>query len=284
MNNQGTLYIVATPIGNIADLSARAKKVLQTVDKIAAEDTRHSKLFLQKLGIDTPLVSYHDYSSSEAAQAIIKELQNGLSIALISDAGTPLISDPGYKLVRLARESALEVLPVPGASSVTAALSVSGLPTDRFLFTGFLPVKSGARRKFFIELKGEERTCVFFESPHRIVDCLNDMSAIIPSSREVFIAREMSKKFETHYLGSAEKCFRWINADTYQQKGEFVIVVAGCDDSELEESKQELAMKIVNRLGEKISMKDAVNIATEISGARRNLLYERVLAKKSEYV
>lgn len=280
MNNYGILYIVATPIGNTSDISARAKEVLQSVAKIAAEDTRRSKFFLQKLGINTHLISYHDYSHDQAARAIVRELQSGLSIALISDAGTPLISDPGYKLVRLARESAVTVLPIPGASAVTAALSVSGLPTDRFVYEGFLSSKASGRRKRLHELVTEERTSVFFESTHRIVDCLYDMNAILQNSRQIFIAREMSKRFETHFLGSPEECLQWIKSDDDQQKGEFVVVVEGCDESSLEDSRQEIAMTIVDRLSSSISMKDAIGIASQISGARKNLLYERVLAKK----
>jgi len=281
MSNSGILYIVATPIGNVADISSRAQKVLQTVDKIAAEDTRHSKPLMQKLGIDTPLISYHDFSGEESAKSIIKELQSGLSIALISDAGTPLISDPGYKLVKQARNAGIEVFPIPGASAVTAALSVSGLPTDRFSFAGFIPAKHGARKKFFQELLQEESTCVVFESTHRIVECLRDMCSVLGSDRLIFIAREISKKFETHFSGTPEQCLSLIETDKDQQKGEFVIVIAGCEEAALEESRQKLAMGIVERLGDALSMKDAVALASEISGARKNLLYEKVLALQS---
>ena len=281
MNNKGILYIVATPIGNIGDISVRAREVLQDVHKIAAEDTRHSKPLLQKLGIDTKLISYHDFSNEAVALGIIDELLQGNSIALVSDAGTPLISDPGYKLVSLARQSGISVLPIPGASSVTAALSVSGLATDRFAFEGFLPKKPGARQKLLRDLKKEERTVVFFESTHRIVDCLRDMSKIFPVGKQVFVAREISKKFETHFLGSASECLQWVESDKDQQKGEFVLVFQGSKESEIEAARQEAALKIIELLGSSVSTKDAVAIASEISGARKNRLYEKALASKS---
>ncbi|NKB34165.1 MAG: 16S rRNA (cytidine(1402)-2'-O)-methyltransferase [Pseudomonadales bacterium] len=281
MSNKGILYIVATPIGNLGDISARAIEILHSVTKIAAEDTRHSKPLLQKLGIETALISYHDFSTEEAANSIIKELILGNSIALISDAGTPLISDPGFKLVRLARKSEIQVFPVPGASAVTAALSVAGLPTDRFVFEGFLPSKSSARQKRLFDLIKEERTCVVFESTHRIVECLQDMKGIFPPQKQLFIAREISKKFETHYLGSAADCLQWLESDKDQQKGEFVLVFEGCDAAMLEEFKQETALKIVSLLGDTLSTKDTVALACELSGARKNLLYEKVLAGKS---
>lgn len=262
-------------------MSSRAREILQTVDKIAAEDTRHSKPLLQKLGIDTTLISYHDFSGEDSAKSIINELQLGSSIALISDAGTPLISDPGYKLVKQARNAGIAVLPIPGASAVMAALCVSGLPTDRFLFEGFVPAKSGARKKFLQGLQQEQRTCVVFESTHRIIDCLRDMVSTLANDRQIFIAREMSKKFETHFLGSADQCLTWIEADEHQQKGEFVIVIQGCAEADIEESRQELAMNIIDRLGDSLSMKDAVSLASEISGARKNLVYEKVLALTS---
>ncbi|MED5411374.1 MAG: 16S rRNA (cytidine(1402)-2'-O)-methyltransferase [Pseudomonadota bacterium] len=281
MSNKGILYIVATPIGNLGDISVRAQDVLQDVHKIGAEDTRHSKPLLQKLGIDTELFAYHDFSNGEVAPSIIDELLQGNSIALISDAGTPLISDPGYKLVRLARESGISVLPIPGVSSVTAALSVSGLETDRFAFEGFLPKKTGARQKFLRGLKREERTVVLFESTHRILDCLRDMEEIFPVSKQVFVARELTKKFETHFLGSASECLQWVESDKNQQKGEFVLVVQGSNGSEIEAARQVAALKIVELLGDSVSIKDAVAIASEISGARKNQLYEKALASKS---
>ena len=281
MSNKGILYIVATPIGNLGDISVRARDVLQDVHKIAAENTRHSKLLLQKLGIDTELFAYHDFSNEEVAPSIIDELLQGNSIALISDAGTPLISDPGYKLVRLARKSGISVLPIPGASSVTAALSVSGLETDRFAFEGFLPKKTRARQKFLQGLKKEKRTVVLFESTHRILDCLRDMEEIFPVSKQVFIAREISKKFETHFLGSASECLQWVESDKKQQKGEFVLVVQGSNESEIEAARQVAALKILELLGDSVSIKDAVAIASEISGARKNQLYEKALASKS---
>lgn len=281
MSSSGTLYIVATPIGNLSDISSRAIEILAAVDKIAAEDTRHSKPLLDKLGISSTIFSYHDYSSDDAASNIVKELQEGASIALISDAGTPLISDPGYKLVRLAREAGIRVLPIPGASSVTAALSVSGLPTDRFLFEGFLPSKRSARQKRLQELIKEERTAVFFESTHRITDCLEDFVAILPQQRRLFIAREITKKFESHFLGNPDQCFNWLQEDANQQKGEFVLVVEGCDISTDEDLALAEALRIVLLLEESLSTKQAISLACQITGIRKNKLYEAVLARTS---
>ena len=282
MIQNGILYIVATPIGNVDDISIRAIDILKKVAKIAAEDTRHSKPLLQKLNIETLLKSYHDFSGDAVADGLIADLLDGQSIALISDAGTPLISDPGFKLVKLARSKGIEVLPIPGASSVTAALSVSGLPTDRFIFEGFLPSKSAARQKRLQEFSQEERTTVFFESTHRIVESLQDMVSVLAKSRQLFIAREISKKFETHFLGSAAECLQWITADSQQQKGEFVMIVEGCDEASIEAARQNEALKIVELLGASVSRKDAVAIASEITGARKNKLYEIVISKKSD--
>lgn len=281
MNQKGILYIVATPIGNVDDISSRAIAILKSVSKIAAEDTRHSKILLRKLNIENSLRSYHDFSGEFAAQEIIDDLLNGQSIALISDAGTPLISDPGFQLVKLARNNLIEVLPVPGASAVTAALCVSGLPTDRFVFEGFLPAKSFARQKCFQRFNQEERTTVFFESTHRIVECLQDLVSTLSGPRQIFIAREISKKFESHFLGSAEECLDWVISDIRQQKGEFVIVLEGCEESTIEAARHADALKIIDLLGESVSTKDAVAIASEISGARKNKVYETVLSNKT---
>jgi 16S rRNA (cytidine1402-2'-O)-methyltransferase len=277
MTEQGILYIVATPIGNLDDISKRAIEVLRSVHTIAAEDTRHSKPLLQKLNVSTPLIAYHDYSNVSTTEKMLKQLTSGQSIALISDAGTPLISDPGYKLVKQAREQAIDVVPVPGASALTAALSVAGLPTDRFVFEGFLPSKSGSRLNQLEDLALEPRTLVFYESPHRIVDSIADMETALGHNRQIYIGRELTKKFETHFCGSIMDCLSWLQGDHNQQKGEFVVIVAGCQLQQLEASRQQRAMELVDVLRGELSMKRAVELASDITGARKNQLYQTVL-------
>jgi len=277
MNESGKLYIVATPIGNLDDISKRAIEVLNSVHTIAAEDTRHSKKLLQRVRVETPLVSYHDFSNELVLGKILKQLQTGNSIALISDAGTPLISDPGYKLVKLARQHSIDVIPVPGASALTAALSVAGLATDNFVFEGFLPSKQAARQKRLQELILESRTLVFYEAPHRILQSVIDMQQVFGNDRQMFIARELTKKFETQFLGSVSACAEWLEADDNQQKGEFVVIVSGCQQSEIELRNHRQALDIVQLLRGKVAMKQAVSIACQITGARKNQLYDVVL-------
>lgn len=277
MSELGILYIVATPIGNLGDISLRAIEILKSVQLIAAEDTRHSKILMQSIQVDTPLVSHHDFSSEAASEKILAKLLAGQSIALISDAGTPLISDPGYKLVCLARAQSILVVPVPGASAVTAALSVAGLPTDRFVFEGFLAAKGGPRQKRLQALAREKRTIVFYESPHRIVVSVEDMGEAFGKDRQMFIARELTKKFEAHFLGCIADCLEWLEQDSNNQKGEFVVIVAGCDEEEEEARIQQQALEIVSLLRQEVSMKKAVAIASQITGARKNRLYEAAL-------
>jgi len=282
MNDPGTLYIVATPIGNLDDISRRAIEVLCQVDLIAAEDTRHSQRLLQNIQVNTPVVSHHDFSAQNAIDRILEKLESGSSVALISDAGTPLISDPGYKLVKLARQKNLLVLPIPGASALVSALSVSGLATDRFTFEGFLPSKAPARRSRLSSLADEQRTMVFYESTHRIMSCLQDMSTVFGEQRPIFIGRELTKRFESHFLGTASACVEWLSADANQQKGEFVVIVGGSDELLEEARKHEQAMDIVRLLKKEVSMKKAVSLASKISGARKNLLYEAALKEFAE--
>jgi len=282
MSDSGTLYIVATPIGNLDDISRRAIEILNGVDLIAAEDTRHSQKLLQSIQVDTPVVSHHDFSADSAINRILDKLESGSSVALISDAGTPLISDPGYKLVSLARQKKLSVIPVPGASALVSALSVSGLATDRFTFEGFLPSKSAARQKRLLGLADEQRTMVFYESTHRIMESLMDMRAAFEEQRLIFIGRELTKRFESHFLGTAAACVEWLGGDANQQKGEFVVIVAGCDERLEEAQKHKQAMDIVRLLKSEVSMKKAVSLASKISGARKNLLYEAALKELAE--
>tara|TARA_B100000959_G_C14960905_1_gene615737 strand:+ start:1300 stop:2151 length:852 start_codon:yes stop_codon:yes gene_type:complete len=274
-----SLYIVATPIGNLQDVSARAIEVLQAVDLIAAEDTRHSAVLLQHFDIRTPVKPYHDFSNDAQAEKLLEKVKQGQSVALISDAGTPLISDPGYKLVRLARAKGITVTPIPGASSVIAAISVAGLASDRFVFEGFLPAKSAARQKQLDSLVAETRTLVFFESPHRIVASLQDFLLVFGKDRQIFIAREMTKKFETFNLASLEKSVEWVERDTNQQRGEFVLVLEGADPRNSDVLIQQRAMEIVSLLQAEMPLKKAVTIAAQISGARKNALYKAALAQ-----
>lgn len=277
MPAQASLYIVATPIGNLDDFTQRAIEVLKSVDVLAAEDTRHSKKLLQHYQINVPLVSYHDHSGSDDTKKLIGLLKEGKSIGLVSDAGTPLISDPGYRLVREARQEGISVIPIPGASALTAALSVSGLPTDRFSFEGFLPSKQPARIKKLEQLKSDSRTLVFYESPHRVEASLGDMASVFGEIREAFIGRELTKKFESHFFDELQACLQWVKSDSNNQKGEFVFVVAGNSDIDDEDRKLQQAMAIVRLLGKDLSMKRAVALASEISGARKNQLYDAAL-------
>ena len=284
METQGTLYIVATPIGNLEDISARAIAVLKQVDLIAAEDTRHSKRLLQHFAIATPLTSYHDFSSDSEVKKLLDELGVGRSLALISDAGTPLISDPGYRLVEMARSRGISVIPVPGASAVIAALSVAGIPSDRFYFEGFLPAKSTQRCKRLAALAEETSTLVFYESPHRIVACLNDMATVIaePDKRKVFVARELTKKFESHFLGSLLEAASWVASDENNSRGEFVLVLEG-RATKLGSDIDALMLKAIDvaeLLSAEVSMKRAVALAAQLVGVRKNALYAAMLEKE----
>jgi 16S rRNA (cytidine1402-2'-O)-methyltransferase len=225
----GRLYVVATPIGNLEDISQRALRVLAEADVVAAEDTRHSRALLARHGVDRPLLALHEHNEEQQARRLVERLCVGESVALISDAGTPLLSDPGYRLVGLAAEAGIEVVAVPGASAVTAALSISGLPTDRFAFEGFLPARGAARRKALDHLRSETRTLVFFESSHRIADCLQDLAAEFGAERRAAVCREMTKQFETVLRGSLGELRQRVADDPDQRRGEFVLVVAGRD-------------------------------------------------------
>jgi 16S rRNA (cytidine1402-2'-O)-methyltransferase len=277
----GTLYVVATPIGNLDDISARAIATLQDVDLIAAEDTRHSKALLEKIEVKTPLTSYHDFSDDSVATRLLDKLQQGQSIALISDAGTPLISDPGFKLVRLVREAGVAVIPIPGASAITAALCVAGLATDRFCFEGFLPSKQGAREQALTDLRYELRTMVFYETPHRIEAMLASVVTVFGEQRQVFVAREITKKFESHFLGAGVDVLAWLQSDSNNQRGEFVVIIGGCDKDTQQKQTQEAGMKLALQLESEMSLKKAVALASEATGARKNLLYAAMIEIKN---
>lgn len=221
-----TLYLVATPIGNLGDISGRAVETLKAVDLIAAEDTRHTGILCDRFGIRTPLESYHDFSDERKRARLLGVLEEGKSVALVSDGGTPLISDPGFKLAREAIERGVTVTAVPGPSAVLAALSLAGFPTDRFIFEGFLPVKSGARKRRLGEIKKEERTAVYFESPHRLLKALEDIRDVL-GERPVCLAKELTKKFEEVFRGSAAEILAKLSGRAI--KGEYVIVVKGIE-------------------------------------------------------
>ncbi|HEY9511845.1 MAG TPA: 16S rRNA (cytidine(1402)-2'-O)-methyltransferase [Rhodanobacter sp.] len=268
----GCLYVVATPIGHRDDLSARAIATLRAATVIAAEDTRHSRPLLLQHGVDTPLVALHEYNEREAVNALVRRLLAGQSVALISDAGTPLISDPGFRLVRAARAAGIRCVPLPGACAAIAALSVGGLPSDRFVFEGFLPPKAAARRARLQKLAGDVRTIIFYESAHRIAESVADMRDVFGATREAVLARELTKVFET-VLGEplGELALR-IATDPDQQRGECVVLVAGCGeevDTRLAEGQRVFAI-----LREELPPAKAAKLAAAISGAPRKLLYE----------
>jgi 16S rRNA (cytidine1402-2'-O)-methyltransferase len=277
--NSGILYVVATPIGNLADLSPRAVEVLGSVDRVAAEDTRHSGKLMQYCSIQTPMLALHEHNERERAPRLVEDMLKGWSIALISDAGTPLISDPGFNLVRLAREAGVQVVPIPGPSALICALSVSGLPTDRFVFEGFLPAKSSARRNRLEQLCSETRSLVFFESSHRIVDCLQDCQAVFGARRQAVVARELTKQFETIHSDTLEKLAQWVSDDPNQQKGEIVLLVQGQAETESHQVTPE-AERILLVLLEELPIKKAAKLAARITGVNKRALYERALRLK----
>lgn len=269
----GVLYVVATPIGNLADMVPRATETLQQVDVIAAEDTRHSKRLLEHFHISTPLIACHEHNEQKSLPGLLDRLGRGQKIALISDAGTPLVSDPGYRLVRAAREAGFRVVPVPGPSALIAALSVAGLPSDRFTFEGFLHAKSGQRRKQLEALREEFRTLVFYEAPHRILACLRDLADIFGADREMVLARELTKTFETVLAGSAADVLARVEADSNQQKGEFVLLVRGAEQVETSGLDPEV-QRIMTVLLRELPLKQAASLAAEITGAKKNALYQ----------
>lgn len=267
----GTLWVVATPIGNLGDLSPRAQQSLRDASVIAAEDTRHSRQLLQQFGIATPLTALHEYNERTAVAALLARLQGGDDVALISDAGTPLVSDPGFRLVRAARDAGLPVAAVPGPSAVIAALSVAGLPTDRFVFEGFLPAKTAARRKRLRELAGEPRTLVIYESSHRIAECCEDLRDAFGAARTAALLRELTKVHESWLGPTLGAIAERVASDAEQRLGECVLVVAGCGaeiDAQLAEGRRVYALLRVE-----LPPAQAAKLAAAISGAPRKALY-----------
>lgn len=277
----GVLYVVATPIGNLDDLTPRARQILSDVDVVAAEDTRHSGALLSHFGIHTPLISLHEHNEAERAARLLERLKAGEDVALISDAGTPLISDPGFDLVRAARQAGITVSPIPGACALVAALSVSGLPTDRFVFEGFLPAKSAARRDRIAALAAEPRTLVFYESVHRLQESLADMAEIFGAERLGVVARELTKLHEGVREAALAALAEWAGKDPMAAKGEVVILVAGAPALEGQAANTE-AERVLKTLLAELPVKQAAALAAEITGLKKNQLYEQALSLKGK--
>ncbi len=267
----GTLYIVATPIGNLDDISPRARSVLATVDLVAAEDTRRVRQLLTHFGISNRLMSLHEHNEPERVQTVIDRIEAGKSVALVSDAGTPLISDPGFRLLAAARERAFPVTPIPGSCALIAALSVAGLPTDRFRFEGFLPARSGARKTALEGLRQCTETLVFYESVHRIHDTLADLSCVFGADRPVTLGREMTKLHETFYRGSIGAVREQLAADPGSSKGEYTLVIGGCEpDTSVDQQNLE---RVVSILSSQLPAGQAATLAARIPGAPRKQAY-----------
>lgn len=267
----GTLFIVATPIGNLADLSPRALETLKTVAAICAEDTRHTRQLLSHFGVDRPLLALHEHNEDAMSERIVERIIAGDSLALVSDAGTPLVSDPGYRVVRAARAAGLRVSPIPGACAAIAALSVAGLPSDRFIFEGFLPAKSKARREHLQSLAAEPRTLIFYESSHRIEEALDDAVAAFGADRPAVMARELTKLFETVLDGTLAQLSERVRADPDQRKGEFVLLVQGAGEDA--DAKVAEGRRVYATLARHLPPSTAAKLASELSGAPRKALY-----------
>lgn len=273
------LYIVPTPIGNRLDMVPRAVDILQSVSLIAAEDMRHSKPLLAHFDIRVPVMAYHDHSEEQALARILGHLKAGESVALISDAGTPLVSDPGYRLVDAAHAEGIAVVPIPGACAAIAALSAAGLPSDRFCFEGFLPAKAVARDKLLTNLRSEPRTLIFYEAPHRLLDTVTALAAIFGGDRPAVLARELTKLFETIRRLPLAELRDWIASDSNQQRGECVLVVRGCPQQQGEISVE--AERILGLLMTELPLKQAAQLAAQITGIKKNALYQRALTLNS---
>lgn len=274
----GTLHIIATPIGNLQDISSRALDVLRSVSLIAAEDTRHSARLLQHFGIQTPTTACHDHNEREKSERLVQRMLDGESMALISDAGTPLVSDPGYHLVRQARAAGVRVSPVPGACALIAALSAAGLPSDRFAFEGFLPAKAHARKLRLEGLAAESRTWMLYEAPHRLLECLEDMLEVLGADRQVVLARELTKTFETIKGAPLAELVEWVRGDSDQQRGECVLVVEGAPQRDQDALNPEVE-RVLDILLEELPVKQAAALAAKITGEKKNKLYQLALER-----
>lgn len=274
----GSLYIVATPIGNLEDITERALKILRQADLIAAEDTRHSKKLLQHFGIETALTSLHEHNEKQQIPKLIALLQAGKSIAVISDAGTPLVSDPGFHLVAAAQQQKITVVPIPGPCAAIAALSVAGLPSDHFIFEGFLPAKSNQRQQRLQQLQHETRTIIFYEAPHRVLDMLDDMLIVFGAEREIVVARELTKTFETISHGKLIDLKTQLENQPEKVKGEFVVLVHGAEEKKISIEDEE-TLRILKILLAELPTKQAVTLAAKITGVSKNALYDMAVKK-----
>lgn len=266
----GCLYIVSTPIGNLDDMTTRGRKVLADVAVIAAEDTRHSGRLLQALGVDTPMVSYHDHNEEQRTEALLERLRAGEDLALISDAGTPLVSDPGYRLVHACRQAGIRVSPVPGASALLAALAVAGLPTDQFFFQGFLPPKGADRKKALAELTRRGCTSVLYESPRRVVGLLESLETLVEPERRLVLCRELTKQFETVLTGSVDEIRRQVAQDPNQQRGELVLVLEGAPPRQ---AGEEELRALAGPLLEELPASRAARVLAAVTGGKRQEIY-----------
>lgn len=273
--------MVATPIGNLSDLSPRAQQVLAEVDWVAAEDTRRGGQLLQHFGIRARMLSMHEHNERQQASKLLQRLEAGENIAIISDAGTPLISDPGYPLVSQAQTAGIRVVPVPGPNAAITALSCAGLATDRFVFEGFLPAKTAARKARLLELQAESRTLVFYESSHRIVACIEDMAELFGGHRKAVIARELTKLHETLFANELQTIATWLVSDPNQQKGEFVVIIQGSEEKD-KNALDAHAEHVLATLLQQLSTKQAAELAAQITGINKNALYKKALHLRAE--
>lgn len=276
----GVLYVVATPIGNLSDISQRAIATLNQVDLIACEDTRTSGKLLQHLAINTPTWAYHEHNADVQTNKLIEVLQSGKSVALISDAGTPLVSDPGFQLVRAAHATNVRLVPIVGASAAIAALSVAGLPSNSFSFIGFLPAKTAARKKQLIVYAKRSETLIIYEAPHRILSCLHDMAEVLGNDREITYCRELTKTFETVVKTTLSQLIDFVSADANQQKGEIVLVVAGQPTKTTVDANEHDALLL--RLLEDLTVKKAAALAADLTGIKKNAAYQRLLTLQKQ--
>jgi len=277
-SDSGTIYVVATPIGNLADISLRAIEILKTVDTILAEDTRHTMALLRHYSVATSCVSFHEHNERNKSARLCERVAQGAAIALVSDAGTPLISDPGFYLVRMARAKNLRIVPIPGANAMLSALSVAGLPSDRFIFEGFLPAKTQMRKKHLMAMQHEQRTLIFYEAPHRLLSTLQCMEEVFGGARDIVLARELTKLYETVKKLSIAEMVQWVSEDRNQQKGEIVLLVSGAD--KLSQDTQQI-QEMLSILLDEMPLKQAANLAAKLTGGKKNELYQLALQLKN---
>jgi 16S rRNA (cytidine1402-2'-O)-methyltransferase len=280
MKTEGILYVVATPIGNLGDITLRAIETLKSVDAIAAEDTRHTSGLLSHFGISKKLIAVHEHNEQQSAEKLVLALKKGENIALVTDAGTPAVSDPGAIVVKIVREAGIKVVPIPGVSAVVAALSASGITQNGFYFHGFLPASGAARRKQLEALKAQSVTLVLYEAPHRIVECVEDIAKVLGENRQITFCRELTKTFETIYTCPTSRAGAWLQADANQQRGEFVLLVEAAPIVETQEISEE-AQRVLKCLLAELPLKQAVALATEITSEKKNDLYELALKLKN---